>query len=899
MGWSAPLGHGRAERQAAARRRHGRRDLQRLGPAQADRHGRGHAHDAQRQGHPADRVHRRSRSAAASTAPASPSTCSTSRSCACKDIKDLFFDTGMGSHAYSVIERSMVDNLLSDNTGHRRFLFEEASGITKYKQRKKEALNKLEATQTDLVRVTDLLVEIEREIGSLARQVAKARRYERLRAEIQDLDLRLSAQRHEGLIAREKELAEEHQAESVRREAAQTELDTRDAALQSLKIEQIEEERTLAAAQQALSEREAARASAQHEALVLTERGSGLSRRIEELDDELARATERLTELARAGGRRCASRSRRSSPRRRAPLVAGRARGRAVRDRRCPEGVARRGDVASSSSRWTCSRPSRRSAPRSSARASACRTWPSAARRSRPRLKLLATRLEQITADHAQAEADSAAHARSVRPPRRRAPKRSKRRAASSRPTAPAAPRPSPRCAPKSLRRRSRLVDARGAQARLRRRRRGGQGLLVRAPREGRARARRRPARRAGRAGSTPRRPRSGSSLQAVVFADGERARRGRRRRRTRAGSRSSRSIARAAIGRARRGAGVAPARGRRVAGRASRSLARSRRVTAPMRWSPRCSTGVFALEDEGEALRASEKFPEFTWVSRRGTVFARGLVTAGRAQDADRGLLRREHEIQALAGEKTALEATLAEAVAARTAWASEREGWQAESRDHGTELARAARGRAGARARIETLARERTQAESEQKTRMDETMAVAHDEAQVTESLPTLEAALAEITGRSTAQSGEAQSIEQKVAAARAPARGARDRGAVRAHRLARGDVAPVVAQGRAGPLRGVRARARAGPRRARRRARRRRRAPGRDRGRPQDRRGFARRLAALARPRPARPPTTRASARSASARSCRPRRSRCAACATRRTRWPSSSTRSRCSA
>ena len=50
--------------------------------------------------------------------------------CRLKDIRDLFFDTGMGSNAYSVIERSMVDNILSDNTGHRRFLFEEASGIT-------------------------------------------------------------------------------------------------------------------------------------------------------------------------------------------------------------------------------------------------------------------------------------------------------------------------------------------------------------------------------------------------------------------------------------------------------------------------------------------------------------------------------------------------------------------------------------------------------------------------------------------------------------------------------------------------------------------------------------------------------------------------------------------------
>ena len=80
--------------------------------------------------------------------------------CRLKDIRDLVFDTGMGSHAYSVIERQMVDNILSDNAGHRRFLFEEASGITKYKSRKKEALNKLDATDSDLTRLNDIVFEI-------------------------------------------------------------------------------------------------------------------------------------------------------------------------------------------------------------------------------------------------------------------------------------------------------------------------------------------------------------------------------------------------------------------------------------------------------------------------------------------------------------------------------------------------------------------------------------------------------------------------------------------------------------------------------------------------------------------------------------------------------------------
>src|SRR5262249_31001451 len=115
--------------------------------------------------------------------------------CRLKDIKDLFFDTGMGSHAYSVIERQMVDHVLSDNSGHRRFLFEEASGITKYKARKREALAKLEATEGDLTRINDIVFELERELRSLARQVGKARRYQRLRDAIRDLDLELTAGR--------------------------------------------------------------------------------------------------------------------------------------------------------------------------------------------------------------------------------------------------------------------------------------------------------------------------------------------------------------------------------------------------------------------------------------------------------------------------------------------------------------------------------------------------------------------------------------------------------------------------------------------------------------------------------------------------------------------------------
>ena len=216
--------------------------------------------------------------------------------CRLKDIKDLFFDTGMGSHAYSVIERSMVDNILSDNTNHRRFLFEEASGITKYKQRKKEALGKLDATEGDLIRLNDIVFEIERELRSLARQVGKARRYQRLRDEVRDLDLALAADVIEALKTREATAKEEWQEEVVRREGVTVELATIEARLNDQKLALLELERELTTAQGGLKDREEARVEAEHQVVLLRERAAGLGKRSDEATDEAARMRERLAE---------------------------------------------------------------------------------------------------------------------------------------------------------------------------------------------------------------------------------------------------------------------------------------------------------------------------------------------------------------------------------------------------------------------------------------------------------------------------------------------------------------------------------------------------------------------------------------------------------------------------
>jgi chromosome segregation protein len=100
--------------------------------------------------------------------------------CRLKDVYELLADTGFGSHSYSVIGQGMIDSLLSDNPEDRRFLFEEAAGISKYKARKKEALNKLKATDNDLVRVGDIRNEVETRVKELRVQVFRAKRYKKI-----------------------------------------------------------------------------------------------------------------------------------------------------------------------------------------------------------------------------------------------------------------------------------------------------------------------------------------------------------------------------------------------------------------------------------------------------------------------------------------------------------------------------------------------------------------------------------------------------------------------------------------------------------------------------------------------------------------------------------------------
>jgi len=95
-----------------------------------------------------------------------------------KDILDLLMGTGIGAESYSIIAQGKIDLVLSSKPEERRQVFDEASGITKYKAQKREALRRLEETEQNLLRVNDIIAEVKRSIGYLERQANKARRYQ-------------------------------------------------------------------------------------------------------------------------------------------------------------------------------------------------------------------------------------------------------------------------------------------------------------------------------------------------------------------------------------------------------------------------------------------------------------------------------------------------------------------------------------------------------------------------------------------------------------------------------------------------------------------------------------------------------------------------------------------------
>ena len=178
------------------------------------------------------------------------------QACRLKDIQHLLMGTGIGTSSYSVMAQGQIDAILSSKPEDRRAVFEEASGITKFKADRKEALRKIEQTEQNLLREADVLREMKRQIASLQRQVGKAQKYKELRDELKGLDIYVSRNRIHGFDEElEQNALNRQEIEKAINEATETvvEAEQRQQALHG-EIHELEERLQTLASQQAAAD---------------------------------------------------------------------------------------------------------------------------------------------------------------------------------------------------------------------------------------------------------------------------------------------------------------------------------------------------------------------------------------------------------------------------------------------------------------------------------------------------------------------------------------------------------------------------------------------------------------------------------------------------------------------
>ncbi len=177
--------------------------------------------------------------------------------CRLRDIRNLFMDTGVGRSAYSVMEQGRIDQVLSSRPEDRREIFEEAAGVTRFKQQKKEALRKLEHTDQNLERLAAIIREVKRQIGSLQRQAGKARRYKALHDRLRILDLRLAWEQYLALERQRNEAQREIEEAGTACLGLRSRIDQAEARLSEARREAEEAEETVQEARRRLAAAEA------------------------------------------------------------------------------------------------------------------------------------------------------------------------------------------------------------------------------------------------------------------------------------------------------------------------------------------------------------------------------------------------------------------------------------------------------------------------------------------------------------------------------------------------------------------------------------------------------------------------------------------------------------------
>ncbi|MFI5164813.1 MAG: chromosome segregation SMC family protein, partial [Bacteroidia bacterium] len=175
-------------------------------------------------------------------------------SCRLKDIQNLFMDTGISTDSYAIIELGMVDDIIRDKENSRRRMLEQAAGISIYKTRKKEARQKLDATEQDLARIEDLLFEINNQLKTLESQAKKAEKYFEIKKEYREVSIELAKSSLEGFNASYKSLQSQSETETDKKFELEAMIAGEEAALEKEKLEFIEKEKQLQTLQHAFND---------------------------------------------------------------------------------------------------------------------------------------------------------------------------------------------------------------------------------------------------------------------------------------------------------------------------------------------------------------------------------------------------------------------------------------------------------------------------------------------------------------------------------------------------------------------------------------------------------------------------------------------------------------------
>lgn len=150
--------------------------------------------------------------------------------CRLKDIQEMFYDTGIGKEGYSIIGQGQIDRILSTRPEEARELFDEATGIVKFKKRKKTAEKKLDDEKQNLLRVNDILTELEKQVGPLERQAEKAKEYLKKKETLKEFEIHIFLMEMENIKKQLKELEET-------RKITQDQLDETKASFENTKLE--------------------------------------------------------------------------------------------------------------------------------------------------------------------------------------------------------------------------------------------------------------------------------------------------------------------------------------------------------------------------------------------------------------------------------------------------------------------------------------------------------------------------------------------------------------------------------------------------------------------------------------------------------------------------------------